>query len=146
VKRIALLLVLAAACKTVAVRDTSMTGAATPRASIERLLAAAKAQDMQALGAIYGNEKGPRREQDPRPLIERQLLIQLQCLRHDKAVIAEPTRGEGGRQLFVIDFTQGSQRASVSFTTVKGPSDRWYVESYEIVVLQNKGFCGKSGG
>jgi hypothetical protein len=123
-----------------------MTGAATPRASIDRLLAAAKAQDIQALGAIYGNEKGPRRDQDPRPLIERQLLIQLQCLRHDKAVIAEPTRGEGGRQLFVIDFTQGSQKASVSFTTVKGPSDRWYVESYEIVVLQNKGFCSKSGG
>jgi len=145
-KRIILLLVLAAACKTVVVRETSMTGAATPRASIDRLLAAAKAQDMQALGAIYGNEKGPRRDQDPRPLIERQLLIQLQCLRHDQAVIAEPTRGEGGRQRFVIDFTQGSQKASVSFTTVKGPSDRWYVESFEIVVLQNKGFCGKSGG
>ncbi len=145
-KRIALLLVLAAACKTVVVRNTSMTGAATPRASIERLLAAAKAQDMQALGAIYGNEKGPRRDQDPRPLIERQLLIQLQCLRHDTAVIAEPTRGEGGRQHFVVDFTQGSLKASVSFTSVKGPSDRWYVESFEIVVLQNKGFCGKSGG
>ena len=70
----------------------------------------------------------------------------LQCLRHDKAVIAEPTRGEGGRQLFLIDFTQGSQKATVLFTTVKGPSDRWYVEIFDITVLQNKGFCSKAGG
>ena len=144
-KRIALLLVLVAACKTVVVRDPNMTGAGDPRATVARFLAAAKAQDIQALGAMYGNEKGARRDQDPRPLIERQLLIQLQCLRHDTAVISDAKRGEGGRQIFTVDFTQGTNKASVQFTTVKGPSDRWYVEVFEITVLQNKGFCGKSG-
>jgi hypothetical protein len=148
VKRIALLLVLvlAAACRTVAVRDPSLTGAATPRAAVDRFLAAAKAQDMQALGAGFGGEKGLARDHEDRVVTERRELIMLQCLRHDKAVIAEPTRGEGGRQLFLIDFTQGSQKATVLFTTVKGPSDRWYVEIFDITVLQNKGFCSKSGG
>ena len=144
-KRIALLLVLVAACKTVAVRDPAMTGAATARATVDRFLAAAKAQDMQALGANFGDEKGPARDRESREVTERRMIIMLQCMRHDKAVIGEPARGEGGRELFSIEFTQGSNRATVLFTTVRGPSDRWYVEKFDIVTLQNKGFCNKGG-
>ena len=145
-KRIALLLVLAAACRTVAVPDTAMTGGATPRAAVDRFIAGARAQDMQAVGAVFGNDKGPLRDHADRATVERQLLIQLQCLRHDKATISEPSRGEGGRQVFTVDFMQGNLAASVHFTVVRGPSDRWYVEVFEIVVLQNKGFCNKGGG
>jgi hypothetical protein len=145
VKRIALLLVLVAACRTVVVREPAMTGGGTPRATVDRFLAAARAQDMQALGADFGDEKGPVRDHETREITEKRMIIMLQCLRHDKAVIAEPTRGEGGRQLFSIDFTKGSNRATVLFTTVRGPSDRWYVEKFEIVALQNKGFCDKVG-
>jgi hypothetical protein len=145
-KRIALLIVLAAACRTVAVPDTASTGGSTPRSAVERYVAGARAQDIQAIGAIYGNDKGPRREQDPRALLERQLLIQLHCLRHEKSTISEPARGEGGRQVFTVGLTQGKLEASVPFTVVKGPSSRWYVEGFDIVALQNKGFCDKSGG
>ena len=95
---------------------------------------------------MFGNTKGPLRNQADRATVERQLLIQLQCLRHDKATVAGPARGEGGREIFTVDLTQGTLTASPRFTVVKGPSDRWYVEVFEIVVLQNKGFCGKSGG
>ena len=144
-KRIALLLVLVSACKTVVVRDPAKTGSATPRATVDRFLVAARAQDMQALGAEFGDDKGPVRERETREVTERRSIIMLQCLRHDKAVISEPTRGEGGRQLFSIDFTQGSNKATVLFTTVRGPGDRWYVEKFDIVALQNKGFCNKPG-
>jgi hypothetical protein len=146
VKRIALLLVLVAACRTVVVSDNTLTGAATPRAAVERLLAAARSQDIQALGAVFGNDRGPMRNQAERATVERQLLIQLQCLRHDKAVISEPARGEGGRTIFTVDFTQAANTATSRFTVVKGPSDRFYVEIFDIVALQNKGFCGKVGG
>jgi hypothetical protein len=150
VKRIAHLLVpvllLAAGCRTVVVSDSTLTGGANPRAAIDRFLAGARAQDIQAVGAVFGNDKGPLRNQADRATVERQLLIQLQCLRHDKAVISGPARGEGGGEVFVVDFTQGSNIASVHFTVVRGPSDRWYVEMFEIVVLQNKGFCSKAGG
>lgn len=144
-KRIALLLVLAAACRTVPVPDTARTGADSPRGSIDRFLAAARSQDIQALGADFGDEKGALREHSDRVTTERRLLIMMQCLRHDHAVISEPARGEGGRQIFTIDFTQGSLKATARFTVVKGPSDRWYVGDFEIVVLQNRGFCTKSG-
>jgi hypothetical protein len=148
VKRIALLLVFVAACKTVVVHEPAngMTGGESPRAAVDRFIAGARAQDLQAIGAVFGNDKGPMRDQTDRAVAERQLLIQLQCLRHDKATISGPVRGEGGRQIFVVDFTQGTNTASVHFTTVRGPSDRWYVEIFEIVVLQNRGFCSKTGG
>jgi hypothetical protein len=146
VKRIALLLVLAAACRTVGVPDTALTGGPNPRGAVDRFLAGARAQDIQAIGAVFGNDKGPLREHGDRATVERQLLIQLQCLRHDKAMVSEPSRGEGGRQIFTVELTQAGVTASPQFTVVKGPSDRWYVEVFEIVKLQNRGFCSKSGG
>jgi hypothetical protein len=145
VKRIALLLVLAAAaCKTVPVRDTStMTGGASPRDAVDRFLAASRSQDLQALGAVFGNDQGPLREHADRTMVERQLLIQLQCLRHDKASVSAPAGGPDGSEIFTVELTQGKLAASPHFTVVRGPSNRWYVEVFEIVELQNKGFCSK---
>ncbi|MFI5244231.1 MAG: hypothetical protein ACHQQR_03330 [Gemmatimonadales bacterium] len=140
------MLVLAAACRTVVVSDATLNGGATPRASVDRFLAAARAQDLQALGADFGDDKGALRDHADRSSTERRLLIMLQCLRHDKAVISDPIRSEGGRQIYSVDFTQKTLTATSKFTVVRGPSDRWYVESFEIVPLQNKGFCSKSGG
>ena len=148
-KRIALLLVLAvAACKTVPVRETSttMTGGANARDAVDRFLAGARAGDIQALGAVFGNDQGPLREHADRAMVERQLLIQLQCLRHDKAVISAPVGGAAGTEIFSVDMTQGTLTASPHFTVVRGPANRWYVEVFEIVALQNKGFCSKSAG
>jgi hypothetical protein len=146
VKRIAFVLVLAAAsaCRTVPVRETAtMTGGASPRDAIDRFLAGARAQDIQALGAVFGNDQGPLREHADRAMVERQLLIQAQCLRHDKSVVSAPVRGAGGSEVFTVDLTQGALTASPHFTVVRGPSSRWYVEVFEIVELQNKGFCSK---
>ena len=123
-----------------------MTGGANPRDAVERFLAGARAQDIQAIGAVFGNDQGPLRDHADRTTIERQLLIQLQCLRHDKSVISAPARGEGGTQVFTVDLTQGTLTASPHFTVVRGPSNRWYVEIFEITVLQNKGFCSKPAG
>ncbi|HEV8410587.1 MAG TPA: hypothetical protein VGQ30_08760, partial [Gemmatimonadaceae bacterium] len=121
-KRTALLLMLVAAasgCKTVVVkeRDTTQTGGKTPREAVDRFLAGSRAQDLQAIGAVFGNDQGPLRDHADRATIERQLLIQLQCTRHDKATVSEPARGEGGSQIFVVDMVQGPNSASVKFTT-----------------------------
>ena len=147
-KRIALLLVLAAAaCKTVPVREApTMTGGANPRDAVDRFLAGARSQDIQALGAVFGNDQGPLREHADRSMVERQLLIQLQCLRHDKSSISEAVSGAGGVQIFTVDLTQGTLKATPHFTVVRGPAGRWYVEIFEIVELQNKGFCSKPAG
>jgi hypothetical protein len=145
-KRFALLFLFASACKTVPVADGTFTGGATPRAAVERYLAGAYAQDMQAVGAVFGNDKGPAREQYPRATLETQFLVQLSCFRSGKATISGPTIGERGSQIFSVGLTQGKLEASVPFVVVKGPSNRWYVQQFEIIPLQNKGFCSKSGG
>jgi hypothetical protein len=141
-----LLLVLVAACRTVRVADTSMTGAATPRAAVDRFLAAARAQDIQALTAVFGNERGALREQSDRSTMEKQALIMLQCLRHDQESISEPRRAEAGHQNFMVTLTQGKLSGTALFTVTRGPGDRWFVLSFDIVSLQNKGFCSKPAG
>ena len=144
-KRIAFLLVLAA-CRTVAVKDATATGAATPTAAVERFVAAARTQDIQALGAVWGDEKGAMRDRTDRKQMEERSIIMLACLRHDNAVLSAPTMGIEGHQLITVAFTQGSLTGSSQFTVARGPSDRWYVLSFDIVAMQNKGFCSRPGG
>lgn len=143
-RRAALFVILLAGCRTVPVStttSTSTTGADNGRAVIERFLNAAKAQDMQALAAAWGNNKGSIRDFTDRATLEKQSLIALKCLRHDQATIGAPSRGTGETLRMVVEMTQGSSKATPWFDVVKGPSNRWYVENFEIVMLQNKGFC-----
>ena len=144
-KRIAFLLVLVSACKTVTVvAPAAGAGAATPKAAVERFVLAAKMQDVQGLGATFGDEKGPMRDHTPREQMEQRAIIMLACLRHDKAVIAEPISALGGRMTMMVDFTQGRLTGASEFTVAKGPENRWYVQQFNIVALQNKGFCAKA--
>lgn len=141
-RRLAVVLVFAAACRSSApVADGSQAGAASPRAAVDQYLAAAKAQDLQALGAVWGDEKGPTRDRTPRAQLEQLEFIQLCLLHHDQARVGEPTGAPGGRFAFMVEMTQGTLKANVPFTTAKGPSNRWFVQDFDAKLLQNMGFC-----
>ena len=142
-KRIALLLLFAAACKTVAI-GTSRTGADDARSAVERFLAAARAQDLQALSVVWGNEKGAQRDQLARAELEQREVIMIRLLRHDQSRISEPQRAPNGRLALTVDLKQGALTASPVFTAVRAKSGRWYVENLDLTMLQNKGFGGKS--
>ena len=143
-KRIAWLLVLVAACKTVPVITRSATtGAAAPQAAVEQMIAAATMQDIQALGAAFGDEKGALRDHTDRAEMEKRAVIMLACMRHDTATISAMAPGIGGHQTAMVELTQGKLVASSQFTVAKGPGNRWYVSEFDITTLQNKGFCGK---
>lgn len=142
-KRAAFLLLLLSACKTVPL-GSSNTGADNARAAVERFLAAARAQDLQAMSVVWGNEKGAQRDQLARPELEQREVIMIRLLRHDQARIAEPQRGANGRLAMTVDLKQGTLTASPVFTTVRASSGRWYVENVDLTLLQNKGFGGKS--
>ena len=144
-KRIAFLLVLVSACKTVTVvPPTSGAGAATPKAAVERFVQAAKMQDVQGIGATFGDEKGAMRDHTPREQMEQRAIIMLACLRHDKAVVHEPVAALGGRMTLNVDFTQGKLTGTSEFEVAKGPENRWYVNKFDIITMQNKGFCAKT--
>lgn len=141
-RRLAVILVLAAACHT-APAGSSLGGAESPRAAVESYLAAARAKDLQALGAVWGDEKGATRDRIPRAQLDELELIQLCLLKHDQARISEPSQSVGGRLTMQVDLTQGQLKANVKFTVAKGPSNRWYVQDFDSQLLQNVGFCKK---
>jgi hypothetical protein len=133
-----LTLALLAGCKTVAVG--SDTGAPSSAMAVTQFLSAARAQDLQALSAVWGNADGPTRDRVERQELERRLLIIVCHLKHDESRIGPPQAGEEGRVLHAVEMTQGVRTATVSFTTIKNRrSDRWYVENVDLAPV--RAFC-----
>lgn len=109
-----------------------LTGAPAPRTAVEQFLAAVRAQDLQAMSIIWGTDKGPTRDQIERRELEKRELI-MQCMfAHDRFRILDETGGAAGRRVFRVELTRGRIVRVTNFTTIQGPSERWYVESADI--------------
>ena len=131
-KRLAILLVVLAACssgtRTTSTGDVQLTGAAAPRLAVEKFLAAIRAQDLQAMATVWGSEKGPARDVVDRSQLEKRELI-MQCyLSHDRFTIVGEQPGRNATHDVRVSLTKGKITREATFTTVRGPGDRWYVE------------------
>lgn len=148
VKRTILLLSLSvAACKSgsgsgggsapaaAAPAPANLPGAAAPRQAVERFLTAAKAQDLQELSIAWGTAKGPARDQFERTELEKRLIVMQGCYDAEKHRIMDEQPGDNGRRLFRVELTKGTVTKTPRFTTVKGPSDRWYVEDADFAAV-----------
>ncbi len=158
-KRVALMLLVVAACRTVPVNESgapiapaggaggaaSAMGAASSRAAVDRFLAAARDQDLATIGNLFGDEAGPARDRDDRRAFEQREVIMVCALRHDQAKVTEGAATVGGKIIYNVDLVQGMLQATTRFTTVRGPAGRWFVSEFDIVTLQNKGFCRSAG-
>jgi len=142
VKRVALLLLpFAAACASLSGAGSG-TGAPSPNAAIQQFLSAARQKDLTAMAAVWGTVKGPASKSMPTKELERRELIMIQCLSHEKATIGASTPGEAGRLRIPVELVLLTQKATPAFTVVRGPSNRWYVENFEIDQMRDHGFCG----
>jgi len=131
-------LVLLAGCRPGAGGDA--TGAPSSDAAVQQFLFAAKAGDIQAMSAVWGDREMPTRDRVSRQELERRLLIIVCHLKHDESRIGAPETGEGGRVKHRVELTQGERRASPMFTTVRNLKDtRWYVEDLDMNAVQ--AFC-----
>lgn len=140
-KRVALLLLpLTAACASLPGAGSG-SGAESPNAAIRQFLDGAKRKDLPAMASVWGTEKGPAGNSMDRKELERREFIMMQCLAHEKSTIGASGPGEGGRLKIPVQLTAGSRTASPTFTVVKGPRARWYVENFDIDQLRNDGFC-----
>jgi len=147
VKRTILLLFLAVAgCKSgsgssssaptpAAAPAANLPGAAAPRSAVERFLKAAKSQDLQELSIAWGTSKGPARNQFERTELEKRLIVMQGCYDADKYTIGDEQPGDNGKRIMKVDLTKGTVTKSPRFTTVKGPSDRWYVEDADFSAI-----------
>ena len=106
----------------------NLPGAAAPRQAVERFLGAAKAQDLQELSIAWGTSKGPARDQFERAELEKRLIVMQGCYDTDKHRILDEQPGDNGKRVLRVELTKGAVTKTPRFTTVKGPSDRWYVE------------------
>ncbi|MGI8547566.1 MAG: hypothetical protein ACR2M1_09555 [Gemmatimonadaceae bacterium] len=141
-----LLLVLAAvgvaACQptppSTRVNDTA-PGAATPEAAVQRFFNAARAQDLQAISAVWGTSKGPARDNMERGELEKREVI-LQCYFNNDTyrILGVSPTAEGRRSVRVELVRQGKTRTPTVYT-VQGPSSRWYVENLDIAAVRD--FC-----
>ncbi len=115
-------------------------GATSSDGAVQQFLFAAKAQDLQAMSAVWGNAESPVRDRAPRQELERRLLLMTCHLRHDESRIGTGQAGEAGKVLYRVDLTQGDKKASPTFTTVKNTkTGRWFVEDFDFQSLSS--FC-----
>ena len=147
-KKLIMAVVLLGACRTsppvvVSTAPTAATGNATggadAQAAIRAFMAAAKQQDLQALGAVWGNASGPARDAISREELEKRELIMIRCLRHDRYDIAGDAPNPGGSRAMVVNLTYKDLSRSTNFVVVRGPANRWYVEKFDLDPLQ--GIC-----
>jgi len=119
----------------------NQTGASDAMSAIRAFLAAAKAQDLQALGAIWGDAQGPSRDRMDRAEAEKRELIMACYLKHDKYAIVGDAPNAGGTRAVVVSMTLGELTRSANFEVVQGPGRRWYVQNVDLKALQE--FCSR---
>lgn len=107
-------------------------GAPTPRAAVERFLAAVRAQDLQAMSMVWGTKSGPARDNIQREQLEKREVIMTQCLANDSASFVEDSPGLGGDHLVHFLLYRGPVTRSTAFTTQSDGSARWYVKEIDL--------------
>ncbi len=109
----------------------SRTGASSARAAVETMLEASRAQDLQAISAVWGNEKGPLRDRIQRADLEKRTLVMVCLLNNDRYAVTNERTDPGAGRMFDVAITRGSMTRETRAHAVQAPSGRWYVLEIE---------------
>jgi hypothetical protein len=112
--------------------DLSLTGAPNARGAAQAFLDAGKAQDLQALSAVWGSTKGPLRNTESHDVLEKRELIMMCFFKYDTDSIGSPSAAAGSRIVFPVTLTKGNIVRTTTITTMPGPGSRWYVETIDL--------------
>jgi len=146
VKRTILLVLAVVACRSgsssssspspsTASAPANLPGAAAPRDAVDRFLGAAKSGDLQEMAIAWGTSRGPARDQFERAELDKRLILMAGCYDGDKHRIIDELPGDNGKRMLRVELTKGTLTKTPRFTTVKGPSDRWYVEDADFAAV-----------
>jgi hypothetical protein len=137
---LALLVFLLSACSRAPSPGSSMTGAPTARDAATRFMNAVKAQDLMAMGGVWGTDRGPARESLERSDLDRRLVLLQQCYDHDRFQILDESSTPEGERVVRVQITRGNVTRTPAFRVVQGPSNRWYVRDTDFATVQGQ-FC-----
>ena len=126
VKKLLLVLALGLACRQSPPKQ--LTGAATPKAAVDQFLLAVRAQDIQALTTVWGNSKGPARDQYPAEEINMRRQLMFCYFNHDSYKVLDDAIVAGGERRMTVALTRGTLTRTTDFFLVSGP-ERWYVRT-----------------
>jgi hypothetical protein len=131
------LLLIAPACTTrtttVTPAPTSVGTAAAPRAALDAFLAAIRAKDLQALGAVWGDKNGAIRDTKriTREEVEQRELVLMCYFNHDSFKVLSDAPAPGGERKMAVTLTRGTISRTTNFYLASG-GDRWYVRSADM--------------
>ena len=135
-----LLLVVLAACPRPGQRGgASSVGGSSARAALDGFLGGVRSQDLQVISNYWGNAQGPARDRLDRAELEKRELTMACYLAHDRMRVVDDGPRAGGRHNFTVELSYGTTTRTTEIVTVKGPSDRWYVENADI--RQTQALC-----
>jgi hypothetical protein len=115
----------------------SQAGAPDALTAVRTFMGAAKTQDLQVIGGIWGDSAGPARERFGRQELEQRELIMLRCLRHDRYDIIGDAPNPGGEHSIVVQITLGDLTRSSKFEVMHDRSSRWYVRQFDMAPLRD---------
>lgn len=115
----------------------SQAGAPDALTAVRTFMGAAKTQDLQVIGGIWGDSAGPARERFGRQELEQRELIMLRCLRHDRYDIIGDAPNPGGARSIVVQITLGDLTRSSKFEVMHDQSSRWFVRQFDMAPLQD---------
>jgi hypothetical protein len=110
-------------------------GGATPAEAVAAMMAAAKSEDLQAVGAVWGDTEGLTREKWPRAEFEMRAFYIVKCLRNDRFSILTEGGAASGRRIANVQVVKGGLTKTTNFRLVRGQNGRWLVENVELEPL-----------
>jgi hypothetical protein len=123
--------------------SSNQTGGPDAVTVVRGFMAAAKQQDLQAMGALWGDASGPARDAIGRDELEKRELIMLGCLKNDRYDIIRESPSPGGGRAVIVYLKLADISRSTTFQVVRGPANRWYVQKFDLEVLQP--ICARRG-
>jgi len=118
--------------------SANTVGGSNGRDAVQKLLAAAKAQDIQAMSVVWGTKNGPARDDRQNmtvEMMEQRLIYMARCLRHDSYAIKGETPMVGEERQFTVELHLRTAVASDDFVTTPGPGGRWFVSKFDVARL-----------
>jgi hypothetical protein len=94
-------------------------GAPSAKEAATMFMGAVKAQDLQAMGAVWGSEQGAARDHMDRTELDKRLVILQSCYDHDRAQILDEQAGPNGQRVVRVQVTRGGKTKVPQFKVAR---------------------------
>jgi hypothetical protein len=110
----------------------------TPRQALATFLAAANAQDLQAMSGVWGDKDGSVRASGKmgREEIEKREIIMMCYLKHDKYRVVRDAPAVDNERLLGVELSKGKLSRTANFNMATDGT-RWYVRSADLEALRD---------